>query len=185
MRRREFITHIVNGAFALTATRGRAVAQERRYLTEEQALKQAFPRSDRIARDEKQLSDDQLRTVERTLGVRLRSRTQAIYRAETRGATDGYAMIANEIGKEQFITFMVAMTREFRVLRVSLLVFRETRGWEVEDRRFSDQFRGKSSTDRLVVGSDIIGVTGATLSSRAFCRGIKKALVICEALYKN
>src|SRR5262249_39566361 len=105
MRRREFITHIVSGTIALTATRGQAVAQERRYLTEEQALKQAFPRSDRIVRDEKELSDDKLRSVERTLGVRLRSRIQAVYRSETRGSTDGYAMIANEIGKEQFITF--------------------------------------------------------------------------------
>ena len=185
MRRREFITHIVTGTIALTATRGQAVAQERRYLTEEQALRQAFPGSEHIVRDEKQLSDDQLQTVEKALGIRLRSRTQAVYRAETRGATDGYAMIANEVGKEQFITFLVAMNRQFKVLRVTLLVFRESRGWEVEDRRFSDQFRGKTSSDRLLVGSDIIGVTGATLSSRAFCRGIKKALVICEALYKN
>jgi Na+-translocating ferredoxin:NAD+ oxidoreductase RnfG subunit len=185
MKRREFITHAISGAIAFSATRDHAAAQERRYLTEEQSLKQMFTRPSQIVRDEKQLTDDQLRRIETTLGVRLRSRVQTVYRGVTQGATDGYAMIANEIGKEQFITFMVGITPAFKVMRVNLLVFRESRGWEVEDRRFSDQFRGKTSADRLLVGSDIVGVTGATLSSRAFCRGIKKALVICETLYKQ
>ena len=63
------------------------------------------------------------------------------------------------------------------------MVFRETRGWEVQDARFSNQFNGKTSKDRLLVGSDIVGITGATLSAQAFCRGTKKAIALCEIVY--
>jgi Na+-translocating ferredoxin:NAD+ oxidoreductase RnfG subunit len=144
-----------------------------------------LPSSAKVVKEERDLTDEQLHAVEKTLGTRLQSRAQVIYCGETNSATDGYAMIANEIGKEQFITFVVGITKEFKVQRVALMVFRESRGWEVEDPRFTGQFRGKTSRDRLLVGADIIGITGATLSARAFSRGTKKALAICEALYKH
>ena len=186
MKRREFISRVVvvGGALGLGLPSD-VWAQQKVYLTEDRALKLLFPKSQQIVRDEKDLSPAQLVHVERALGVRLRSSKQVVYRGVSGGATEGYAMIEDEIGKEQPITFIVGISPDFRIARVALMVFRETRGWEVEDPRFTNQFRGKSSKDRLLVGSDIVGVTGATLSSRAFCRGAKKALVICEALYKN
>lgn len=185
MERRTFITNLITGALAVGAASRPIRAQERRYLTEERALRLALPSSAKVAREERELTDEQLHAVEKTLGTRLQSRTQVIYRGETQGATDGYAMIMHEIGKEQLITFVVSLTKEFKVQRVALMVFRESRGWEVEDARFTGQFRGKTSHDRFLVGADIIGITGATLSARAFGRGTKKALAICEALYKH
>ncbi len=187
MKRREFVTKLIIGAggAALSTSPAPVSAQERRYLSEEQALRLVFPHSRRIVKDEKDLNVDQLRSVENHLGMRLRNSSQIVYRGETGGVTDGFAMIANEIGKEQSITFIVGITNNFKVQRVALMVFRESRGWEVEDARFTNQFRGKASRDRLAVGVDIIGITGATLSSRAFCRGAKRALAICETLYKR
>ena len=173
------------GGTALSTYARPVFAQERRYLTEEQALRLVFPRSQRIVKDEKELDDDQLRSVASRIGLRLRNRSQVVYRGETGPDTDGFAMIANEIGKEQCITFIVRITKDFKVQRVALMVFRESRGWEVEDPRFTNQFRGRTARDPLVVGADIIGITGATLSSRAFCRGTKTALAICETLYKH
>ncbi len=174
MKRRTFVTQIITGTAALTSPAHYTFAQERRYLTEEQALKLVFPSSAKIVKEAKELSDEQLQAVQKALGV-----------GETNGATDGYAMIANEIGKEQFITFIVGIAKEFKIQRVALMVFRESRGWEVADARFTGQFRGKTVRDRFLVGSDIIGITGATLSARAFGRGARKALVLCEALYKK
>jgi len=185
MKRRTFVTQIISGAAALTSSARRAFAQERRYLTEEQALKLVFPSSAKIVKETKELSDEQLQAVQKALGVRLQSRTQTFYRGESNGATDGYAMIANEIGKEQFITFIVGVTKEFKIQCVALMVFRESRGGEVADSRFTGQFRGKIVRDRFLVGSDIVGITGATLSARAFGRGARKALLLCEALYKK
>ncbi|MBX7221345.1 MAG: FMN-binding protein [Blastocatellia bacterium] len=187
MNRRIFLKQVAIGTgTVLTGGSGISVfAQERKYLTAEQALKLIFPRSEKINREDKVLSETQAQAVERALQLRLSSHSFTFFRGETGGQTDGYAMIANEIGKEQYITFIVGISREFKLSRVALMVFRETRGWEVEDARFTDQFRNKSSRDRLLVGSDIVGITGATLSSRAFCRGAKKALLVCEACYRS
>ncbi|PYP87788.1 MAG: FMN-binding protein [Blastocatellia bacterium AA13] len=185
MKRREFITRVLIGAgsVGITPLTLPAFAQERRYLTEEQALRLVFNGFNNVVKEQKELSESQLDSAQKRLGSRP-LRSQTVYRRSNAGATDGYAMIVNEIGKEQYITFIVGITNDFKVNRVALMVFRESRGAEVEDSRFTNQFRGKTSRDRLLIGADIVGITGATLSSRAFCRGAKRALVICELLYR-
>lgn len=184
MIRRRFVTRLIQGGGACLL--GDALwAQQRVYLNEQQALKLVFPHSGQVLAEDHDLTPEEERTIALALSYRLASRAQRVWRGITDGHTDGYAMILNEVGKEQYITFIAGVTPEFRVLRVALMVFRENRGWEVEDARFTNQFRGKSSADRLLVGADINGITGATLSSQAFCRGTKKALVICETLYRK
>lgn len=184
MIRRRFVTRLIQGGGAAFLS-DQLWAQQRLYLNEQQALKLVFPHSEQILAEDHDLTPEQEHTIALALRYRLASRTQRVWRGVAVGRTDGYAMILNEIGKEQYITFIVGITPEFRVLRVALMVFRESRGWEVEDARFANQFRGKTSSDRLVVGADINGITGATLSSQALCRGTKKALVICETLYRK
>jgi len=187
VKRRTFITQLIAsaGTAALAGRTTTVFAQNRLYLTEEQALHLIFPKSEKVLKETQVLSDDRLQTVEKGLRLRLSSRTVTVYRGESSGETEGYAMIVNELGKDQFITFIVGIRPDFRVQRVAMMVFRESRGWEVDDPRFTDQFHDKSAKDRLLLSSDIEGVTGATLSSRAFCRGTKKALLICEAIYKK
>lgn len=184
MKRRVFITKLISGAgvTTLASTPLLAWAQEKTYLTSDQALKLLFPKSEQILTQQKQLTDEQLKKVSNILKVQV-NKDQVFFEAKTAGVTDGYAMIVNEIGKDQYITFIVGVTTSFKVSRVALMIFRETRGWEVQDARFSNQFKNKTSKDRLLIGSDIIGITGATLSARAFCRGTKKALVLCETVY--
>jgi Na+-translocating ferredoxin:NAD+ oxidoreductase RnfG subunit len=183
MNRRTFVSRIIAGAVALGGASA-SHAQERRYLSEEQALNLVFPNSGRVVREEKSLTDERVAVIQKTLRAPLNARSYVVHRGETHGATDGYAMILDELGKDQLITFIVGLSADFKVQKVALMVFRESRGWEVQDARFTNQFRNKTSHDRLSVSSDIIGVTGATLSSRALCRGVKKALVLCENFYR-
>ena len=184
MRRRQFICYVV-APVAFAGASGRDVfGQARQYLTEDQALRLIFPRAQKIRTDEHTLSAEQRTAVERKLRYRMAQNTFRIHVGETNGVVEGYAMILDEIGKEEPITFIVGVTPQFRVGRVALMVFRESRGSEEEDARFTSQFRGKTVADSLQVNVDIVGVTGATLSSRAFCKGAKKALALCEAFYR-
>jgi|SRR5882724_4544915 len=184
MQRRHFVTRLIQGTGTAFMS-DTLLAQQRVYLSEQQALKLVFPHSGQVVPENHDLTPDQERAIALTLRYRLASRTQRVWRGLSGGHTDGYAMILNEVGKEQYITFVAGITPEFRVQRVALMVFRENRGWEVEDARFTNQFRGQALSDSLTVGADINGITGATLSSQALCRGTKKALVICEALYRK
>lgn len=185
MKRREFIFQVVAPIALASVPVRRAFGQARRYLSEAQALRLVFPQSQKVRSEDRTLSAEEKHAAEQKLRYRLATDTHRVYLGETNGVVDGYAMILNEVGKEEPITFIVGITPQFRVKKVALMVFRETRGWEVEDARFTGQFRGKSEKDPLMVNADIVGVTGATLSSRAFCKGTKKALVLCEAFYRK
>lgn len=87
------------------------------------------------------------------------------------------AWILEEIGKEEPITagFVVA---EGRLERVKVLVFRESRGWEIRHPFFTDQFTEAELTGDRELDRNIDGITGATLSVRAMKRLARLALYL-------
>lgn len=99
------------------------------------------------------------------------------------GAISGYALIDSEVGKHLPITYIVGISPQGVVTRVEMMVFREIRGWEARERRFMQQFEGSSVKSQLEIGSGIKNVTGATLSSRAVAKGVKRALFLWNYFY--
>ena len=87
------------------------------------------------------------------------------------------AYILEEIGKEAPITFGIHV-RADQIQEAKVLLYRETRGFEVSRSSFSDQFRGArlEGNDRL--NSRIDGISGATLSVHAMTRVVRLALVL-------
>lgn len=76
---------------------------------------------------------------------------------------DKTAWIINEIGKERPITIGVVVNGD-AIEFVSILAFRESRGWEVRHGFFTAQFKGLKLTDDHALTAPIDGITGATLS---------------------
>ena len=95
----------------------------------------------------------------------------------------GYSVVLNEIGKYRPISFMVGVTRDFRIKDVAVLVYRESRGGEVRRARFLRQYRGKRTSDPVRINRDIINITGATLSVRALNRGVRESVRLVKQLY--
>lgn len=88
----------------------------------------------------------------------------------------GYAQVRNVKGKDQPITYLVAVDTAFRLMDVDVLVYRETYGGEVAYESWRRQFRGKQPGDTLEVGRQIRGISGATISVNAVTAGIRQAL---------
>jgi Na+-translocating ferredoxin:NAD+ oxidoreductase RnfG subunit len=88
----------------------------------------------------------------------------------------GFAEVRNVIGKDQPITFLVAIDPESRLKDVDILVYREPRGGEVAYESWRKQFRGKDATAPLEVGKDIRNISGATISSNSVTAGVREAL---------
>jgi hypothetical protein len=65
-----------------------------------------------------------------------------------------------------------------RLERIKVLVFRESRGWEVRHPFFTDQFRETGLTGDLDLDRDIDGISGATLSVRALKKLSRLALYL-------
>ena len=63
--------------------------------------------------------------------------------------------------------------------------YQEKRGRPIARMSFLQQYRGKSLDDTLEVGRDIVGISGATISSRAATFEVKKALVLYNEIYQK
>lgn len=153
------------------------------YLTEEEALKLMFPKSDRIKKDLLRVSTDKKMIIEERIGWKFPEDSFEVYVGETGTQVDGYALVQNTIGKHKPMTYMVGVDAQGRVSNVELLVFREARGSEVRTKRFNVQYEGKTALDPVRINKDIINISGATMSVRSISAGVKRVLVLVDEFY--
>ena len=96
-------------------------------------------------------------------------------------ARDGRSVwVLEEIGKEEPITTGVVIEGG-AIAEIRVLIYRESRGWEVRYPFFTDQFRSLQLTPELRLTRHIDGITGATLSVRALTRIARAALLLDRA----
>lgn len=88
----------------------------------------------------------------------------------------GFAVVRDVRGKDQPITFLVAVDTGGRVLDVDILAYREPYGGEVAYESWRRQFRGRTALDSIRIGRPIRNVSGATISSHAVTLGVRAAL---------
>src|SRR5882762_5173886 len=153
------------------------------YLNESQALGVILGDKAIVRRDQKVLDEAIRKRLQHESNLRFPESTYTFFIATQDGKPAKYAIVLNEIGKSEPITFMVGMSPEGKVTEVVIMEFRENRGWEVKEKRFLNQFRGKTLRNSIHVDEDIINYTGATLSSKAVTRGVKRALLLFDAFY--
>ena len=155
------------------------------YLTEEQALKIFFPKSQTIHAEDLHLTPEQKARIQERIGWKFPEEAFRVFKADSNGKTDGYAVIQETIGKHRPITYMVGVTPDGRVSDVEILVYRESKGAEVRMKRFNSQYEGKTPLDPIRINKDIINITGATMSVRSVSAGVKRALVLVDEFYLN
>jgi len=85
--------------------------------------------------------------------------------------------ILEEIGKTKSITTGIVIDKD-KINQIKVLVFRESRGWEVRHPFFTKQFIdiGLSNNNKLTKKID--GISGATLSVRALTKLARVALLL-------
>jgi transcriptional regulator of nitric oxide reductase len=88
----------------------------------------------------------------------------------------GFAVVRNVTGKDQPITFLVAIDSGNVLKDIDVLVYRESYGGEVAYDAWRRQFRGRTASDPLQVGRDIRTISGATISVNAVTLGVRRAL---------
>jgi Na+-translocating ferredoxin:NAD+ oxidoreductase RnfG subunit len=99
-----------------------------------------------------------------------------VYRVSRAGALLGFAQVRNVKGKELPITYLVAIDSADTLRDIDILVYREPYGGEVAYDPWRKQFRGKTAAAPLQLGKDIRNVSGATISSNAVTRAVRKTL---------
>jgi len=118
-------------------------------------------------------------TVEKILGHKPNALRIRYWRKDTKTA-----WILEEIGKEKPITTGVVVNNG-QIERVKVLVFRESRGWEVRHGFFTDQFKGAELKKDNQLNKSIDGISGATLSVNALRKLAQLALYLDQTLHKQ
>jgi len=81
--------------------------------------------------------------------------------------------ILDEIGKERDITTGIVIT-DNKIDKVQVLVYRESRGGQVQNNRFTQQYNNKTIDNNFV--KEIDSISGATLSVNALNKQVQLAL---------
>ncbi len=152
------------------------------FFTTPQVLKEFFPKSQRVTYRKVKLGPAELAAVQGRLGYKPARPEYVIFVATTGEQVDGYAIIDDELGQHEQITFAVKLSPAGVVERHEVMVYRESYGEEITDSRFRRQFQGKTAKDPVRAGVDIDVVTGATISSRSMAIGVRRALVLVDEL---
>jgi Na+-translocating ferredoxin:NAD+ oxidoreductase RnfG subunit len=154
------------------------------YLSTEQAQRVLFPEADRFVAVPVKLTAQQKAAVEKHAGIKMRTDSQPVWRAESHGALAGWFIVDEVFGKHEFITYAVALDASGKVRAIEILDYRETHGGEVRNERWRAQFKGKSYGDALKLGKDIQNISGATLSCKHVSEGVRRVLAIHDLVLK-
>ena len=141
------------------------------YLTVEQAQTAMFPGA-KLESVQITLNPAQRRAIEKASGIHVRQPALQVWRADT----GGWFFVDQVIGKHEFITYALALSKEGAVRAVEILDYRETYGGEIRNEKWREQFVGKTETAPLKLDRDIKNISGATLSCRNVTDGIKRLL---------
>ena len=153
------------------------------FMSEEDGVKIILPKSERVRKDVIKLSPEKKAQIEERIGWKFPEQSFEVYIGETGSQIDGYALVQNTIGKHKPMTYMVGIDSKGQVSDVELLVFRESRGSEIRQKRFNAQYEGKTVSDPVRINKDIINFSGATMSVRSMSAGIKRVLVLVDEFY--
>ena len=125
------------------------------------------------------LSGQRKEFVKQLLGHRYSSLRVRYWRQNARTA-----WVLEEIGKDLPITIGLVVN-DGQLEQIKVLVFRESRGWEIRHPFFTDQFKNAQLEADNTLDRDIDGISGATLSVRAMKKMAKLALFLDAELRKQ
>ena len=141
-------------------------------MTQEEALKTAFPAGVTPQRLTAYLTDAQAEAVEKASGQQGGPRVVTYYKAP--GLTAWFDTHSVRTLPE---TVMVVVTDAGEIARVDILSFSEPEEYKPRP-RWMEQLHGKTLTEDLSLRRGIHGISGATLSGRALVSASRRVLAL-------
>ena len=141
-----------------------------------------LPGSTLLRPDTIALTDAESRAFQERTGVSSSAYATVVYCALSDTGVIGYIVQDDVRGKDQPITYAVAVGPDLAIRALEILAYREAYGGEVRNGSWRSQFLGKSPGDPLRPGREISAITGATISSRAVTLGVRRILIFLDII---
>jgi FMN-binding domain len=176
-------------AFLVAILPALAAQADQVFLSEAEAPRALFGSGVTAERKVLELSDGELAELGQLLGRKIEVKRYPyleVSAAEPRpGRPQGDIFLLDVIGQSLPITFAVGVKADGTVQDVQVMVYRETHGNEIRERRFRAQFSGKTLQQPLQVGKDVDAISGATISSHSAAYAVRKGLALGELLRRR
>lgn len=153
------------------------------YLSQKQALAEAFPDASRIDRRTILLRKSEVAKIEAMTHVKVEVRVVVFHTAYREDELLGYAHIDVHNVRTKPEALMIVLSPEGTVRSVRILAFHEPLDYRPTDRWYR-QFVGKGKGEGLRIGRDIHGVAGSTLSAQAAADGVRRMLAYWDVLLR-
>lgn len=160
---------------ALAGACGPAAA--RVYVTQEEALRLAFPEPQTRERHTLYLDDAQARKAAAEAGAPVEARVVPYYVGRSGGAVTGYAFFDTHLVRTLPETVMIRLTPAGAIAAIDILSFDEPEDYKVNP-RWLEQFKGRRADETARLPSGIRAMTGATLSARAITDAARRVLAL-------
>ncbi|MBC8549279.1 MAG: FAD:protein FMN transferase [Candidatus Brocadiales bacterium] len=147
------------------------------------AIISIFEGCDEVFVEHLELTPDEKERIENKLKARILENSFDVFTGKKMGSINKYAIITDEMGCFHPITFIMSMKPSGKIEKVSVLIYRESRGKDVIRKRFLHQYKGKTLKSPIRINKDIINVSGATTSVRGVNRGVRKMRAVLDAFY--
>ena len=143
-----------------------------------------FPEAERVTYAKVTLSPAEIAGLRQKLRREVRA-NWTVFSATKGNQTVGYAIVDEVRGMHEPITFATRFSTNGAISRMEVMQYREAYGGEVREQRFLKQFHGKTAATPMRPGSDIVAISGATISSHAVTRGAEESAAVLAHLLQQ
>jgi len=143
------------------------------YMSVDAAQRGFFAQADRFDEVVLALNSDQKRAVTQLAGPQPPHRSLRAWKAMRGNDVIGYVFVDEVLGRQDMITYAVAISASGKMTPIEVLSYRESHGGEIRGTAWRHQFDGRQGLDHLRFGTDIKNIAGATLSCEHVTQGVR------------
>ncbi|MEI6521005.1 MAG: FAD:protein FMN transferase [bacterium] len=136
------------------------------YLTNDAALKLAFPKNDKVIPKKVTFSAEQKKKICTLAKIDSSPGEFTYYTGVLKKKITGFAVIADTRSKLASFQFLLVVNLNGTIRSVEVMSYNEDIGSEITNKDFLVQYKNKSSNNKIKVKEDINNIAGATISCR-------------------
>jgi hypothetical protein len=150
------------------------------YLSVSEAQRALYPQADRFDEILLALGPEQKQRVAALAGPQPPHRSLRAWKAMHGDELLGHVFVDEVIGRQDFITYALAIRADGHLSAPEVLAYRESHGGEIKGTAWRQQFDGRAGLGEVRFREDIKNIAGATLSCEHVTQGVRWILALWE-----
>jgi hypothetical protein len=156
-------------------------ARARVLLSQKEALALTVPEGTKVERRTAFLTEEQAAAAEKAAGGKIDSKIWTYYVGTSSSGPAGTAYFESHKVRTMNEAFMVVVNPDATVRFIEILSFAEPDEY-LAPKPWLAQFGGKALNDDLMIRRGLRNITGASITSDAVTRGVRRVLAVHQAL---